>query len=87
MKAKNLKLMGILYSDYKPNVYFWEFIKIFLKSLIVIINNYLKEKENPMKASMLCVLLISYTISIKKSKLKWFSCIYKMNWIFFEYKN
>lgn len=67
-KSTNLKLMGILYGDYKPDVYYWEFIKILLKSLIVIIHNYLKEKENPMKASLLCALLLSYTILIKISK-------------------
>ncbi|KAL4505640.1 hypothetical protein ABPG73_004525 [Tetrahymena malaccensis] len=64
-KLHNLKLFGVYYFDFKQNYYFWELIKISLKSTIVIINNSYIDDQNPLKASILCFILLVYSISIK----------------------
>ncbi|KAL4496578.1 hypothetical protein ABPG72_015939 [Tetrahymena utriculariae] len=65
-KQKNLKVLGIFYIDFKEKFYFWELVKISLKSIIVIVNNYFIEDQNPLKAAMLCFILLAYSILIKQ---------------------
>ncbi|KAL4496580.1 hypothetical protein ABPG72_015941 [Tetrahymena utriculariae] len=65
-KLHNLKLFGVFYFDFKDKYYFWELIKISLKSIVVIINNSFVDDQNPLKASILCFILLVYSISIKQ---------------------
>ncbi|EAR96633.2 transmembrane protein, putative (macronuclear) [Tetrahymena thermophila SB210] len=62
----NLKLFGIFYFDFKEQFYFWELIKISLKSVIVFINNIFFDDQNSLKASLLCFILLVYSLSIKQ---------------------
>ncbi|KAL4477588.1 hypothetical protein ABPG74_002738 [Tetrahymena malaccensis] len=62
----NLKVLGIFYLDFKDKFYFWELVKISLKSIIVIVNNQFSDDQNPLKASMLCFILLAYSILIKQ---------------------
>ncbi|KAL4505600.1 hypothetical protein ABPG73_004485 [Tetrahymena malaccensis] len=63
-RLNNLKIFGIFYFEYKEQFYFWEIVKIFLKSSIVVVNNQFLDEENSLKSSILCILLLIYSISI-----------------------
>ncbi|EAR96636.2 transmembrane protein, putative (macronuclear) [Tetrahymena thermophila SB210] len=67
-KVINLKLFGVFYFDFKEKYYFWELIKISLKSIIVIVNNTFVDDQNPLKASIVCAILLVYSISINQYK-------------------
>ncbi|EWS71282.1 transmembrane protein, putative (macronuclear) [Tetrahymena thermophila SB210] len=62
-RFKNLKKFGIFYFEYKEKFYYWEFVKIYLKLSLVIVNNLFLDSQNPLKASIICLILLLYSIS------------------------
>ena len=56
---------GFLYKEYKNNVYFWEFIKMFEKLLIIIILNWFDDNVM-IRGHLVFLIVLLYDILAKK---------------------
>jgi hypothetical protein len=64
---KTMRTYGFFYIGYKHNLYYWEFIKVYLRIVIVWIVNYYESDVSIKGSLILCVLMI-YLIVVRHYK-------------------
>ncbi|KAL4445227.1 hypothetical protein ABPG74_022040 [Tetrahymena malaccensis] len=53
---------GLFYSEYKPQFYFWEIIRMYLKIILILITNILNQYEE--QVSQICIIIVFWYIMV-----------------------